>query len=317
MMFQPSLNPRDYGQARILPSDYIWFPPDSRLLPNDIEKDDTLLKESDLSDIIISCFNRWAQFPIHGNKDVVVPEYGEEHLLDQCLIVSTLDLRRAIRKGFRSILEENDREMKKNKKSAIIERQRFAIECVSILEEQKRVWNETTSVSVDWDRGIRIVATSRCIGMSSAGHQGLGGTDSNVKHRFAYKIRVENISDDVKSTVQLLGRTWIIEENEAEGVEGNLNRTKESDRIVHVKAPTTGAVGHLPVIRPGEIFEYMSGCELSTETGSMRGCLHLAIVDPVTESAYVGDPIDAFQLPEEKHFEIPVESFNLIADEEY
>ena len=161
MMFQPSLNPRDYGQARILPSDYIWFPPDSRLLPNDIEKDDTLLKESDLSDIIISCFNRWAQFPIHGNKDVVVPEYGEEHLLDQCLIVSTLDLRRAIRKGFHSILEENDGEMKKNKKSAIIERQRFAIECVSILEEQKRVWNETTSVSVDWDRGIRIVATSR------------------------------------------------------------------------------------------------------------------------------------------------------------
>jgi ApaG protein len=147
---------------------------------------------------------------------------------------------------------------------------------------------------------------------SNAGRQGLATDTGSVKYRFAYKIRVENVSEDLKSTVQLLGRTWIIEEDEPE--EGNLKYKDESDRIVHVKAPTTGAVGHLPVLRPGEIFEYISGCELSTETGNMSGCLHFAFVDPHTESAQVGDPIDAFQLPEDKHFEIPVEPFNLIAE---
>ena len=151
----------------------------------------------------------------------------------------------------------------------------------------------------------------RCIGTSTAGHHGLT-TDSVVKHRFAYKIRVENFSEDSESVVQLLGRTWIIQEDPSE--DGNNISKNESDRTVYVKAPTTGAVGHLPVIHPGEVFEYMSGCELSTETGTMRGCLHLALVDPNTKSAQVGDPIETFQLPKEKHFETPVAPFKLIAE---
>ena len=152
---------------------------------------------------------------------------------------------------------------------------------------------------------------NRCIGTSTAGHHGLT-TDGVVKHRFAYKIRVENFSQDSDSVVQLLGRTWIIQEDVSK--DENKRTNDESDGTVYVNAPTTGAVGHLPVIHPGEIFEYMSGCELSTETGAMNGCLHLAFVDPSTKSAQVGDPIETFHLPKEKHFEMPVAPFKLVAE---
>jgi hypothetical protein len=164
MMFQPPLDARDYGQARILPSEHIWLPQeDSKPLPEKDDTHSTHLKERDLNEIIISYFNRWSKFPLHDDNDGDIMNNGQDwYPLEQCLVVSNSDLRRAIRNGFYSMSGGgNEGEMKKFKKSAIMERQRFAIDCVSILEEQKKVWNENTSVSVDWDRGIRIVATSR------------------------------------------------------------------------------------------------------------------------------------------------------------
>lgn len=90
------------------------------------------------------------------------------------------------------------------------------------------------------------------------------------------------------------------------------NNSKEVQ--VTVDAPTTGVVGHLPVIRPGEIFEYTSGCDLTTPTGSMSGCFHMASVHPNTKSAQVGDPVDALHAPKDKLFRMPVAPFRLIAN---
>jgi len=35
-----------------------------------------------------------------------------------------------------------------------------------------------------------------------------------------------------------------------------------------------GVVGQQPLLRPGETFEYTSGCPLPTPFGTMKGCYH-------------------------------------------
>ena len=69
---------------------------------------------------------------------------------------------------------------------------------------------------------------------------------------WAYHIRIENESD---RTVQLRTRHWIITDGRGarHSVEGE------------------GVVGEQPLLSPGESFDYVSGCPLSTPTGSMQG----------------------------------------------
>ncbi len=69
---------------------------------------------------------------------------------------------------------------------------------------------------------------------------------------FHYTVRISNEGPD---TVQLLARHWII--TDATG----------QTEVVKDK----GVVGKQPVLRPGESFEYTSGCNLDTSTGVMRG----------------------------------------------
>ncbi|UIJ44578.1 Co2+/Mg2+ efflux protein ApaG [Sphingomonas cannabina] len=73
---------------------------------------------------------------------------------------------------------------------------------------------------------------------------------------WAYHIRIENASD---RTVQLLTRHWIITDGRGarHSVEGE------------------GVVGEQPVIAPGGSYDYVSGCPLSTPTGSMQGSYHM------------------------------------------
>ncbi|MGK6321088.1 Co2+/Mg2+ efflux protein ApaG [Sphingomonas sp. DT-204] len=73
---------------------------------------------------------------------------------------------------------------------------------------------------------------------------------------WAYHIRIENASD---RTVQLLTRHWIITDGRGarHSVEGE------------------GVVGEQPVIAPGTSYDYVSGCPLSTPTGSMQGSYHM------------------------------------------
>lgn len=69
---------------------------------------------------------------------------------------------------------------------------------------------------------------------------------------FSYHIRIENASD---YTVQLMRRHWYIFDSAGTGqeVEGE------------------GVVGQQPVLKPGDVYEYESACNLNSEIGSMHG----------------------------------------------
>lgn len=68
-----------------------------------------------------------------------------------------------------------------------------------------------------------------------------------------------------------------------------------------------------------QVFEYMSGAELSTPIGTMEGCFHMASVDmQTTYSAHVGEDVAALQWKsnDERKFETRVGKFGLVADED-
>jgi ApaG protein len=69
---------------------------------------------------------------------------------------------------------------------------------------------------------------------------------------WAYRVNIENKGGE---TVQLLNRHWRI--------------TDKLGRLQEVKGP--GVVGEQPILKPGESFEYTSGCPLETPSGIMVG----------------------------------------------
>ncbi len=72
------------------------------------------------------------------------------------------------------------------------------------------------------------------------------------QYAWAYHITMRNSSDEV---VQLRSRHWTI--------------TDGFGRMHKVNGE--GVVGQKPRLRPGEIYEYSSGCPLPTSSGSMSG----------------------------------------------
>jgi ApaG protein len=93
---------------------------------------------------------------------------------------------------------------------------------------------------------------------------------------WAYHIRIENTSDE---TVQLLTRHWIITDGRG------ARHTVEGE----------GVVGEQPLIDPGASFDYVSGCPLSTPSGSMQGSYHM--VDAQGEAFDVAIPKFALLAP--------------------
>jgi ApaG protein len=69
---------------------------------------------------------------------------------------------------------------------------------------------------------------------------------------FSYKVIIEN---ETNFSIQLLKRCWSIFDTSGEYsvVEGK------------------GVVGEIPVIAPGEMYEYESNCKLTTDMGRMHG----------------------------------------------
>jgi ApaG protein len=82
--------------------------------------------------------------------------------------------------------------------------------------------------------------------------------------RFAFAYTVQ-ISNESKETVQLRSRHWHI-------LHGNGRREE-------VRGP--GVVGEQPVLRPGEGFEYSSGCVLTSPHGTMHGTYEMVSGDGV------------------------------------
>jgi ApaG protein len=109
------------------------------------------------------------------------------------------------------------------------------------------------------DHALRIHAVPLFLPEQSSVAQGL--------YSFAYTITIQNMG---LMAVQLLRRHWVIED-------GN-------GRIEHVRGD--GVVGQQPRLKPGESFEYTSGCRLPTPAGMMHG-----------EYSFVDDAGAAFDWP--------------------
>jgi ApaG protein len=75
---------------------------------------------------------------------------------------------------------------------------------------------------------------------------------SEDSYAFAYTIMVNNTGT---VAAQLVSRHWII--IDASGI------TEEVKGL--------GVVGHQPLLKPGESFQYSSGCRLRTPSGTMHG----------------------------------------------
>jgi ApaG protein len=94
---------------------------------------------------------------------------------------------------------------------------------------------------------------------------------------FTYKVNIENKSPH---TMQLMRRKWEIFDA------GDTSKTVEGD----------GVVGQQPILEPGNKHEYVSGCNLKSGLGKMRG------------SYYMEKLFDGTQV------EVKIPEFQLIAD---
>src|SRR6476620_7259830 len=77
---------------------------------------------------------------------------------------------------------------------------------------------------------------------------------------WSYHVRIENGSE---RAVQLLSRSWMIIDGRA---------------TVH-EVVGEGVVGEMPLIAPGAIFDYVSGCPLDTPSGAMSGSYRMVDED--------------------------------------
>lgn len=76
------------------------------------------------------------------------------------------------------------------------------------------------------------------------------------EYMFAYRINLENYNN---FPVKLLRRNWYIFDS------NGTYREVEGE----------GVVGVQPVLQPGETYQYMSGCNLNTDMGKMKGIYHM------------------------------------------
>ena len=91
---------------------------------------------------------------------------------------------------------------------------------------------------------FRVEVSPRFLAEQSAPEQGL--------YMFSYTVKIANVG---ALPAQLISRTWNV--NDANG---------HTERIKGL-----GVVGQQPLLRPGESFQYSSGCRLRTGSGTMHG----------------------------------------------
>lgn len=80
------------------------------------------------------------------------------------------------------------------------------------------------------------------------------------RYFFAYTITVTNVGT---LPAQLISRHWVI--------------TDAAGKVEEVRG--LGVVGHQPLLKPGESFEYTSGCPLATPVGTMKGSYQMVAED--------------------------------------
>ena len=101
-----------------------------------------------------------------------------------------------------------------------------------------------TPTSTAVTEGIRIVVRSAYVADQSL--------PQAKRYVFSYTVRIANEGTE---EAHLRTRHWVI--------------TDGDGKVEEVRGP--GVVGHEPRLKPGEHFEYTSGCVLQTPRGQMRG----------------------------------------------
>ena len=106
-------------------------------------------------------------------------------------------------------------------------------------------------------------------------YQPVYSSPSQYHYVFTYRVQIENQSEN---TIQLLRRHWYIYD--------------AGSRIREVEGE--GVVGQQPVLEPGQKHEYVSGCNLKSGLGKMKGTY---LMERVVDG---------------KQFEVIIPEFNLI-----
>jgi ApaG protein len=101
-----------------------------------------------------------------------------------------------------------------------------------------------TATSTAVTEGVRVVVRSAYLADQSL--------PLANRYVFAYTVLIANEGTEA---AQLRTRHWIISDGEG--------------KVEHVRGP--GVVGQEPYLKPGEHFEYTSGCVLRTPRGQMHG----------------------------------------------
>jgi ApaG protein len=109
--------------------------------------------------------------------------------------------------------------------------------------------NETSTATTE---GIRVSVKSQYLADQSV--------PQSKRYVFAYTVTIAN---EGAEPAQLRTRHWII--------------TDGTGKVEEVKGP--GVVGQTPYLRPGEQFEYTSGCILQTARGQMHGTYQMVRPD--------------------------------------
>lgn len=91
---------------------------------------------------------------------------------------------------------------------------------------------------------IDIAVESQYLSEQSSPNEGI--------YSFAYTITITNRGS---IPTQLISRHWVIEDGEGD----------------HKEIRGLGVVGHQPLLKPGESFQYSSGSQIPTPAGRMRG----------------------------------------------
>lgn len=84
--------------------------------------------------------------------------------------------------------------------------------------------------------------------------------EAQNRYVFSYTITIRNVGS---IAAQLISRHWIIRD--------------ANDHVQEVRG--LGVVGEQPFLRPGEQFQYTSGCVLATPVGTMEGSYQLVAED--------------------------------------
>jgi ApaG protein len=107
-----------------------------------------------------------------------------------------------------------------------------------------------------------------------AEYQSEYSSPSQYHYVFTYRVTIENKSD---RTIQVMRRNWLIQDASFP------NREVKGD----------GVVGQQPIIEPGNMHHYVSGCNLKSGIGSMSGTYQ---VERLIDGTVLNISIPKFQM---------------------